>query len=87
MDKNGQPVVQLNWDFSKVPHLKFGHYTANLLAVYDNGSKDVPLEASVSFWVVPWRILAFVLVVGGLAAYGLWSVGRNIYRKVKAPKK
>jgi hypothetical protein len=86
LDKNGQPVTSLSWDFSKVQHLKFGHYTANLLAVYDNGSRDVPLEASVSFWVVPWRIIAFIIVVGGLAIYGLWTSGRNLYKKIRKVK-
>jgi hypothetical protein len=43
----------------------------------------VPLEASVSFWVVPWRIIAFVVVVGGLALVGLLTSGRNIYKKFK----
>jgi hypothetical protein len=54
--------------------------------VYDNGARDVPLEASVSFWVVPWRIIGFVLLVGGLATVGLWSSGKNIYRKVRRLK-
>ncbi|MBX4197689.1 hypothetical protein KW801_04035 [Candidatus Saccharibacteria bacterium] len=62
LDKAGQSVKQLKWDFSKLPHLKFGHYTANLLAAYDNGQRDVPLEASVSFWVIPWRIVAVMLI-------------------------
>jgi hypothetical protein len=87
LDKNGKPVTALSWDFSKIQHLKFGHYTANLLAVYDNGSRDVPMEASVSFWVVPWRIIAFVVVVGGLAAVGLWTSGRNLYKKLRKSKK
>jgi hypothetical protein len=87
LDKNDQPIKQLKWDFTKLPHLKFGHYTANLLAVYDNGSRDVPMEASVSFWVVPWRIIAFITVVGGLALIGLWSSGRNLYKKIRKPKK
>src|SRR6266404_242552 len=81
LDKADKPVTSLKWDFSKLPHLKFGHYTANLLASYDNGSRDVPMEASVSFWVVPWRLIAFIVIVGALAAIGLWSSGRNIYRR------
>ena len=63
LDKNGKPVTYLKWDFTKVPHLKFGHYTANLLAVYDNGSRDVPMEASVGFWVVPWRLILFAILI------------------------
>ncbi|MBX4197688.1 DUF916 domain-containing protein [Candidatus Saccharibacteria bacterium] len=73
LDKNGQPVKQLSWNANKISHLKFGHYTANLLAAYDNGKRDVPLEASVSFWVIPWRLLAIFVgllgLVGGLITY------------------
>jgi hypothetical protein len=73
LDENDKPVRQLKWDPPKITHLKFGHYTANLLAVYDNGSRDVPLEASVSFWVVPWRLLAIIFaflgLIGGLITY------------------
>lgn len=85
--KNGQPARQLKWDLTKIPHLKFGHYTANLVAAYDNGTRDVPLQATVSFWVVPWRIIAFVIVVGGLTVVGLWSTGGKIYRRLRGIKK
>ena len=55
-------------DFPKVQHLRFGHYTANLLAVYDNGTRDVPLEASISFWVIPWRVIGIIVLFIGLIA-------------------
>lgn len=66
LTKDGKPVRELRWDFSKLPDLKFGRYTANLLVVYDDGTRDVPLEATVSFWVVPWRLIlyAFIIIVG-----------------------
>ena len=83
LTKDGKPVRELKWDFSKLPKLKFGHYTANLLVVYDDGTRDVPLEASVSFWVVPWRIIAFIVLIGALATIGLWSTGRNLVKKIK----
>jgi len=86
LGKNGQPERELKWDFTKLPHLKFGHYTANLLAVYDDGQRDVPMEATVSFWVIPWRIIVFVLLIGSLAAVGLYSTGRNIYKRVRKNK-
>jgi len=86
LDKNGRPIRELKWDFAKLPHLKFGHYTANLLAVYDNGQRDVPLEATVSFWVVPWRIIIFILVIGRLAIVGFWSSAAKIYKRVRESK-
>jgi hypothetical protein len=86
LDKNGKPVTVLKWDFTKVPKLKFGHYTAQLLAVYDNGHQDVPLEASLSFWVIPWRVLAGIFVIGLFVALGLWTSGRKIYNKIMGLK-
>lgn len=86
--KDGQPIYKLNWDFTKAPKLKFGHYSANVLAVYDNGESDVPLEASLSFWVIPWRVIGIFLVIAILAGVGLWSTGRKIYTKIiKKPAK
>ena len=83
LTKDGKPVRELKWDFSKLPKLKFGHYTANLLVVYDDGTRDVPLEATVSFWVVPWRVIGFIVLVGGLAVIGLWSTGRNLAKRIR----
>ncbi|HZL08245.1 MAG TPA: hypothetical protein VFC50_03565, partial [Candidatus Dormibacteraeota bacterium] len=80
-------VTSLQWDFSRASKLKFGHYTAHLTMAYDNGQRDVPLEAEVSFWVVPWRILAAILVVVIFVGIGLWSTGRNIVRKTRKIKK
>jgi hypothetical protein len=82
-DKQGRPAKQLKWDFSKIPNLRFGRYTAKLVLVYDNGERDVPIEAEVSFWVVPWRLLIGFLLVAVLAGLGMWTIGRKIYGRVK----
>jgi len=86
-DKKGKPVQQLKWDFSKANHLRFGHYTAHLVMTYDNGTRDVPLEASVSFWVVPWKILPFILLAIILIGIGLWTSLRNVYKRLKKIKR
>ena len=84
VDKDGKPVQQLTWDWSKFSRLKMGHYTAHLTAVYDNGKQDVPVDATVSFWVVPWRILGVSIVVLSLAGIGLWtSTLRPIERRLR----
>ena len=81
--KDGKTSHQLEWDFSKITRLRFGKYTAHLVMVYDDGTKDVPAEAIVSFWVVPWRIIFFSLIIIVLSGFGLWSVLR---RFVKRPR-
>jgi hypothetical protein len=73
-DKAGKPITQLKWDFSQVPKLRWGKYTANLLLVYDDGTHDVPIEGKLSFWVMPWRIIGGGLVFLMLVLAGLFSI-------------
>lgn len=79
----------LEWDFSKIQKLRFGKYTATLVAVYDDGQRDVPIEAVVSFWVIPWRILGVILLIVLLVGVGIWGLVRllwkNIRRQATAP--
>ena len=60
-DDRGNLVYKLKWDFSQTHKLRWGHYTANMLLVYDDGKRDQAIEGKVSFWVVPWR-----LAIGGI---------------------
>ena len=73
-DRKGREVKELKWDFSQVPKLRIGKYTANMLLVYDDGEKDVPIEGTISFWVVPWRLLGGLTLILGLIAMGLRSI-------------
>ena len=83
MDKNNKPVMHLVWSnggagSSEVtPHLRFGKYTAKLFAGYDDGVRDVPLEASVDFWVIPWRFLLVLLLVIVLIGAGVYAATRG----------
>jgi hypothetical protein len=84
VDKNGKPVKSLKWDFSRANHLRFGHYTAHLAMVYDNGQRDVPMDAYVSFWIIPWRIIISVLVILVFMGVGLWSTfkkGSGLFKR------
>ena len=85
-DKNGNAVQSLKWDMSKLNNLRFGKYTARLLAVYDDGTKDVPLEATVSFWVIPWRIIGGFLIIAALVITGLWSNLKKLYARIRKLK-
>ena len=73
LDKNGQPKTKLTWDFSHANRLRFGHYTAKLALVYNDGSHDMPISGTVSFWVVPWRVIGAVagllVLIAGLITY------------------
>jgi len=72
--------TSLKWDFGDVSRFRLGRYTAKLVAVYDNGHGDVPIQQEVNFWVFPWKILLGLLIVVLLVLFGLWSFVRKIIR-------
>lgn len=77
--KQGQTVQELKWDPSKLGNLRFGHYTAKLVMAYDNGSVDVPLEATLSFWVIPWRIIGAIFILILFLGAGIYfTIGRGL---------
>jgi hypothetical protein len=82
-DASGKPAQQLKWDFSKVNHLRIGKYTAHLLVIYNDGQRDVPLEATVSFWVVPWKILPVIALALVLIGIGLWTSIKPVITRIK----
>ncbi len=68
VDENGKPVTHIKINWNKATDIRFGKYTANIIVVYDDGTRDVPLEASKSFWIIPYKalivaIIAVVIVV------------------------
>jgi hypothetical protein len=83
LDKKGQPQKSLKWDFSHANRLRFGHYTAHLVMVYDNGQRDVPMEATVQFWLIPWRVIGVLLLVSIFVLLGLWSSFGKIKRFIR----
>jgi hypothetical protein len=82
-DKHGKIKRSLKWDLGQIQHLRFGHYTAQLVLAYDNGQRDIPLESTLSFWVVPWRILVVLLFAGIFILIGLQSTIRGLWRRFK----
>jgi hypothetical protein len=91
LTNNGEPQQHLVWNFAAVNRLRIGRYTARLVMVYDDGQRDVPLEAEVSFWVIPWRLLAVLGTVVVFAGLGMgatfWRLGRLIVRRGKRKSK
>jgi hypothetical protein len=81
-DKHGAKR-DLKWDFTQVNKFRFGRYTAKLLVVYDNGTHDVPMEATLNFWVLPWKAMLLGLIVIALVGYGVYSATRSTVRKTK----
>jgi hypothetical protein len=86
VDKSGKTKTSLSWNFSQVSKLRFGHYSAQLALVYNNGTRDIPISGSVSFWVVPWRVLAGLIIVLIFMTIGFWSSIRRFGRFAKQVK-
>jgi hypothetical protein len=83
LDKNGQPQQKLTWNFSQVSKLRFGRYTAQLALVYNDGTRDVPISGTLSFWVIPWRLVGGIIIVGIFMTIGFWSTFRRFGRFAK----
>ncbi len=70
-DAKGKDIVETGYDFSKANKFRIGKYTAHLLMVYDNGERDIPVESTVTFWVIPWKILGGGFIVLLFALVGI----------------
>jgi len=84
-DANGKSHQKLVWNWAKLSQLRIGRYTAHLVAVYSQAGRDVPIDGTVSFWVIPWKILLVLLVVVLLVLFALgmlvWGIVRLIKRR------
>jgi hypothetical protein len=85
--ENGKAVRKLEWDFTKLNSFRIGKYSAHLLAVYDNGKQDIPLEADVTFWVFPWKIIGGAIILLLLLSYSLFSIVKKVWRATVKKKK
>jgi len=81
---DGSIHKQLRLDWSKFSHFRIGRYTAKLIAVYSDGQHDIPIEGTVTFWVIPWRaILLFIAAATGLWLLGRWRNKRRTEKAVR----
>ena len=82
-EDNGQN--KLVWDYSKLSSLRIGRYTGKVVAIYDDGSRDVPLEGAVSFWVLPWKILGVIAIIVLILCIGIFTLLKKAMKLM--PKK
>jgi hypothetical protein len=86
--KDGDKTTyQTKYDFSKANKFRMGKYKANVLMIYDNGERDIPMEASISFWVIPWKILGGGLLILVLIFFGLKNMFSSSVKSLKKLKK
>lgn len=80
--KDGKITYTTKWDFTKANKFRIGKYTAHLLVVYDNGQRDIPLEATASFWVIPWKIIIGVVLILTFAFVGAKNTIANWVKRL-----
>ena len=81
-DGKGNVQYETKYDFSKANKFRIGKYTAHLIMVYDNGERDIPVEGTISFWIIPWRIILggiVIILAPAVLVYLLmrWRYGRR----------
>jgi hypothetical protein len=79
--QDGQIERQLKWDFARANHLRFGKYTARLILTYNDGQRDIPLQASVSFWVVPWGLILLIIAIPAVPSLLVFLLMRWRYNR------
>lgn len=88
---NGQTTKNLTWNWAHISDLRIGRYVAKVVAIYDDGQRDVPVTGEIAFWVIPWKILLGFTLVIILILAGIISIFRGgfkaLNRKSKSKKK
>lgn len=83
LDENGNVRTKITYNWNKLTDFRFGPYEAKLLMVYDDGEKDVTLEAVTTFWVVPWKaliglVVGIIVIIVALRFVLKWYVGQAV---------
>jgi hypothetical protein len=83
----GTGQTNLEWNFANSSSFRIGKFTAQFVAVYDDGERDVPIVGEVSFWVIPWKQIILALGALTLMIVGAFYVIRGMLRSIKSKTK
>ena len=78
---------KLAWNWGDLQKLRIGKFSAKAIVVYNDGQRDVPVEAVVTFWVFPWKLAVIVLVISALIVVGVVTIIKKIVQKTHSSKK
>lgn len=85
-NEDGSDTKKVRWDFTKANWLRMGKFTATMVLAYNDGMRDVPLEASLTFWVIPWKLMLGVVVVIIILGLGIITLAKPVLRAFKRQK-
>ena len=77
---DGTTKTHNEWNWGNITKFRIGAYTAKVVAVYNNGTYDVPLNAQTTFWIIPWKIILIALVIILVFAFGIFMIVRAAVR-------
>jgi hypothetical protein len=80
---NAKAAKKLEWNFAHLQQFRFGKYTAQAVAIYNDGNRQVPVTAEVNFWVIPWKVLLILIAVVLILGIGIWTIVRRSFKMVK----
>ena len=80
---DGKTATKLTWNWSDLSSLRIGKYVAKVVLVYNDGQRDIPLTASTTFWIIPWKLIIVGLVVGALVVSGLVAWTKLVMKGTK----
>jgi hypothetical protein len=80
-DKDGNPKKKLDWKLGGTNSFRFGKYQADLLLIYDDGKRDIPIESSLEFWVIPWRLILISLAILVFVGVGFKTTMKIVIKK------
>jgi hypothetical protein len=83
LDEQGNIQYALKWNFNDASKLRFGKYQAKLLLIYDDGQRDIPIEGAVEFWVVPWRLGLYAIVIIFVPAFIVYLFMKWRMKKIR----
>lgn len=73
LNNRGEPLTKIVINWNKLTNFRIGKYTAYVLLAYDDGKRDVPIDATTTFWVFPYTAviigvgLVLLVLIGGSA--------------------
>jgi len=83
MDNKGKPKTKLNFHWDHLSSFRAGLYTANLITAFDGGDRDIVLEGTTSFWIIPYKILIALFLISSILIYGAISIARRLFTIIK----
>jgi hypothetical protein len=81
--ENGNPTLKLQWNWRELNQIRFGRYVAKAVVVYNDGKHDIPMVATKSFWVIPWRLMGILLLIIVVLLSGLLAIGLTAYKFIR----